>query len=66
MKQIKILIQQHADGYMAYPVGLKGGVDAPWLASAVGAAGAPMNRGTTNGAARRSPRNCTRKATCEA
>ena len=24
MKQVKILIEKHADGYVAYPVGLKG------------------------------------------
>jgi predicted RNase H-like HicB family nuclease len=24
MRQVKILIEQHADGYVAYPVGLKG------------------------------------------
>ena len=24
MRQVKILIEKHADGYVAYPVGLKG------------------------------------------
>ncbi len=24
MKQIKIIIEKHADGYVAYPIGLKG------------------------------------------
>ena len=24
MKQVKILIEKHADGYVAYPVGVKG------------------------------------------
>ena len=26
MKQIKILIEKHSDGYVAYPLGIRGGV----------------------------------------
>lgn len=26
MKQIKIIVEKHEDGYIAYPLGLKGGV----------------------------------------